>query len=136
MAVVEVIAQIKQGVLDEISALQNDLALVEKLEVDYAEELRLEFDKGFDAGVLQSGSASAATDKIFSLEEMNAELAPRDAKIAELEATVASMQGQVSSIPQLVAEGVAAFKAELKAAYDAQQVAESQGETGFGAMLA
>ncbi len=134
MAVKETIAQLKQGVLDEMSKLQAELALVEGLEVAYDAELLVEYNKGFDAGVLQSGQAGGA-DKIFSLDELNAELAPLQAQIVSLEAGVASLQAIVNSVPQQIVEAVAAYKAELKAAYEAQQVAESQGETGFGALL-
>lgn len=134
MAVKDTIAQLKQAVLDEMSKLQAELAVVEGLELAYDAELLVEFNKGFDAGVLQSDSAGGS-DKIFSLIELNAELAPLQAKIVELEAAVSSLQAVVNSVPQQIVEGVAAVKAGLLAAYEAQQVAETQAETGFKDLL-
>lgn len=93
------------------------------------EDLLASFNKGFDEGVLQNTQPG---DKIYSEEELQAEIVPLQAKIAELELAVAGLPAQVEVA---VAGALAAFKVELAQAYDAQQVAESEGETGFKSLL-
>jgi len=124
MASVEKIEALKAG-LDELKPIVED-------------EKKVEFDKGFDEGVKQN---VAPGDKIYSQEEMNAELAPRDAKIAELTAQVEADAAMIAALEAKLAlatdgaAAVAAFKAELLAKYEEQQVAETSGEVGFKELL-
>ena len=133
MSVKDTIAILKQNILDEKAELDQDLAVVEQMETEYDVELKAEFDKGFDEGVKQNTSPG---EKIYSEEELQAELQPLKDKIAELEGKVAQAEAELpGKLEQAAKLAVDAFKAELKAKYEEQQVAESQGETGFGALL-
>jgi hypothetical protein len=101
------------------------------------DEKKVEFDKGFDEGVAQG---TVPGDKIYSQEEMDAELKPRDAKIVELGeqavALQAALDGAKAELALAGPAAVAAFKVELKAKYVEQQVVESATETGFADLLA
>lgn len=112
--------------------------------------------KGYDQALADAGTINSE-DKLFSNEEFEAELAlrlkPVEEKVAALEVAVAEMEAakaldaekmaslsaSLEAVPAMVdaakVEAVSAFKAELLAQYEAQQVAEAQGETGFGALL-
>lgn len=154
-----------QGRIAELAknkeAMEAQLANLESLESDFEdklqEEKKISRDEGFDEGVLQNAKAG---DKQFSLEELNEEIKPRDAKIAELtskqeplEAKVEELtkqndqqtadlkaaQTQVEALDEKiktgVEQGIAAYKTELRSKYEEQQVAEQQGETGFADLL-
>ena len=92
---------------------------------------KAKYDEGFAAGVASVGGG----EKIYSQAELDAKIAeavaPLNVKIAELDAKVAELSAA------LVAEAgkLVAFKADLLAKYEAQQVAESEGETGFKNLL-
>lgn len=136
MAVIDKITQIKSNLLTEISEIQDELKLVEEMESELAAELLAAEEKGFEAGLAQSGQANGS-DKLYSDAELNAELQPLRDQIQALTDSAAlaaeALPGQLQAASE---QAVASFKAELKAAYEAQQVAESQGETGFGNLLA
>jgi len=157
MAVVEL--------LDEaIVKLQDAKALVETEKSEAKEAGRLEGDKeGFDRGYAE-GKASVVLpepgtgEKLFTQEDMDkvaaiakdevrGELQPQIDKLtADLEASQGELAAVKAELEQFKAEldqkvadgvqaGIAAFKADLKQKYIDQQVAEAQGETGFGALL-
>ena len=63
-------------------------------------------------------------------DEVRAELQP------QLDAIASELAEVKASIEPAKADAVATFKADLKAKYEEQQVAEQAGETGFGALLA
>lgn len=71
-------------------------------------------------------------DKIYSQAEVDAMLAPLNQKISELQATVDAFPGVIE---QKVNEAIAAFKAELRDKYMAQQTLESDSESGFMNLL-
>ncbi len=99
------------------------------------------YDKGFVDGV--ASVPPPVNDKIYSQAELDAAVA---SAVAPLNETVAAMQVQLADL-QAVVDGMAgkideavtaslvAFKAQLTAAYEAQQVVESESETGFKDLL-
>ncbi len=76
--------------------------------------------------------AGVDPEKKFSQADLDAAVSaavsPLQQRIGELEVLVAGIDGKV-------AEAVAAFKSELLAKYEEQQVAENEGETGFKNLL-
>lgn len=65
--------------------------------------------------------------------EKDNEYAPQ---IAALNERISALESQPTvDADKVAADAIAAFKAELKAKYAEQQVAESQGETGFATLL-
>lgn len=114
-----------QEKLDQIVTLAQEAA------TELPTELQAKYDAGFTAGAEASG-----IDKIYSQVELDQRLADQ---ASTYETTIGELNAQVSMFPtyleQAKAEAVAAKIAELKAAYESQQVAEAQGETGFGALL-
>lgn len=64
--------------------------------------------------------------------EMKPAVDTLNAQISELGTKVGNLENELA---QAGPNAVAAFKAELKAKYAEQQVAETQGETGFQALL-
>lgn len=149
MSVTEIVAKLKVGFEGELSKvdtvkleLQDKIASVDLIPGEVETEKKASYDKGFEDGLAQAGQAGGP-DKIFSNEEMEAELAPLRAEIADLKAAAevattekAELQAKVDEIPALKDQAVAEFKADLLAKYEAQQVAETDGETGFKALLA
>lgn len=93
---------------------------------------KAKYDEGFAAGVASVGGS----DKIYSQAELDAKIAeavlPLNEKVASLEAKIVEIE---AGIEVKVKDAVAVFKAELLAKYEAQQVAESEGETGFKNLL-
>lgn len=128
------LALLKQGALDEMSEAQAKVALVETMEGELADELKAAQDEGYQMAL--NDQQIPADQKIYSEQDLQNEIGPREAKISDLSAKVAELEAQVNSIPTQVSEAVAAFKAELKAKYEEQQVVENTSETGFGALLA
>ena len=155
---IELVGQKAQlNAVDELeAAVEAELgALQEKL--DAVPELLIEAEKkGYDQA-LEDMKLANSDDKIFSNKEFEAELAlrlkPIEAKVAALEVAVAeleeakvldedkiaSLSASLEAVPAMVdaakVEAVAALKGQLLAEYEAQQVAESKGETGFAALL-
>lgn len=107
------------------------------------------YDQGY-----QDGKASVVLpvegtgDKLFTQEDMNklAETAKQEVRDLEMTPAIESLNAQITELSTRVGNlenelaqagpnAVANFKAELKAKYAEQQVAETQGETGFQALL-
>lgn len=103
-----------------------------------AEAKKAAYDEGFAAGVA-SVPTPGGEEKIYTQAELDQKvaeaIATSEAKVTELESKVAELEVKVGEIDVKVAEAIAAFKAELKAKYAEQQAAESQSESGFGALL-
>lgn len=80
--------------------------------------------------------AAIPNGKSYSQEELDAAVA---AAVGPLSEQIASLQAQIDVVPSViemkVSEAVLAFKADLKAKYELQQVAETEGEVGFKAFL-
>lgn len=90
-------------------------------------------------------------DNIYTQQQMNdavnagkdevrsAEVAPLQLQLTEKQSAIDSLNAQITDLnTKLMAAGpdaVTAFKAELKAKYAEQQVAESTSETGFASLL-
>ncbi len=100
-----------------------------------------QYNKGWDEAMVQAGSNPGGDPlKIYTEAEMNQIL--NEAK-APLEAQIVSLNSQVESFPSQLessksegkVEGANELRSQLKSAYEAQQVAETEGETGFGALL-
>jgi len=115
--------------------VQDKLDQIVALAQEAVAELPTELQAKYDAGVA-AGAEAGGIDKIYSQAELDKRLADQ---ASEYETTIGELNTQVSMFPtqleQARTEAVAAKMAELKAAYEQAQVAESQGETGFGALL-
>lgn len=123
-----------QGLVASVSALQAQLA---DAEAALAEAKKLSYDEGFAAGIASVGTGN---DKIYSQAELDAQVAAAreglQLQITDLQSQLDALKAEVDSkVATAVSEAVAALKAQLKAAYEAQQVAESEGETGFKGLL-
>lgn len=123
------IVKLLQDLAATIAALQTQLADAQAAAESIAKEA---YDKGFADGV----ASVPVSDKIYSQAELDAAVAsatePLHGQIAELQVKVSELE---ASIDQKVGEAVAALKADLLAKYEEQQVAESEGETGFKSLL-
>lgn len=128
------VLEILSGLEVEIQAeYQPKLDKIAAAKAALEAELKVAHDAGFDEGVLQN---TVPGDKIYTEADYQAAVVPLQAKIAELELAVkASDESLPGKIEVAVAGALAAFKVELAQAYDAQQVAESEGETGFKSLL-
>jgi hypothetical protein len=73
-----------------------------------------------------AGKEQQKLEDQVQIDALNAQITEKDTKISNLENQVAQFNAE-----QIKADAVAAFKAELKAKYEEQQVAETAGETGF-----
>lgn len=96
-------------------------------------DVKESYDKGFADGKLSMGNGE---DKLYSQVELDTALEnatkPLSDQIAALQVQIDDLKVQIDAAKEA---GKAELKASLKAAYEAQQVAESEGETGFGALL-
>jgi len=117
----------------DLTALQNLLAALAAMQqqvVDAQALVDQAYQKGFADGV--ASVPTPVSEKIYTQEEL-------DAKIQEalfpVNEKVAALEAEVALVPQKVAEGVAAFKAELLAKYNELQVAETATEVGFAELL-
>lgn len=90
---------------------------------------RASYDEGFAAGV---ASVGGNPDVKFTQADLDAAVA---SAVAPLNEQIAALQAQVDGIPAVVADAIAAFKAELAQKYADQQVVESASETGFADLL-
>ncbi len=108
-----------------ISGLQAQLADAQAAVDQVSKEA---YAKGFSDGV----ASVPVSDKIFSQADMDAALKPLQDQVASLQAQVDGVPSQIESA---VAEAVAAVKAELKAAWDAEQASEGEAESKFGDLL-
>lgn len=150
-----------QASLDAIKA--PALAIITKVDnipaaVEAGEQAA--YDEGFEAGKvvgkvegIEEGRGSIVLpepgnpDAQYTQDQMSTAVSEREAQVrAELtlvvdekQAAIDSLNAQITDLnTKLMAAGpdaVAAFKAELKAKYEAQQVAETEGETGFKSFL-
>jgi hypothetical protein len=114
------------------------------------------YDEGFQAGKVagvEEGRNSIQlpdetnTANIYTQEQMNTAVSERETQVRtemqlsvdEKQAAIDSLNAQITDLnTKLMAAGpdaVAAFKAELKAKYEEQQVAETEGETGFKSLF-
>ena len=110
-----------------ITDLQNQLEAAKALAVT-------EYDRGFAKGV--KSTQGEASDKIYSQAELDAKLEEAiDAVSAEIESLKAELEATKASVEPKIEEAIKAFKADLLAKYEEQQVAESESETGFAALL-
>lgn len=110
---------LEKGASDAVDAAQQDLKLVQQLKSD-VEAAKVAYGaEQFDEGVKQNGTPG---DKIFSLEEMNAELKPLQDKIVALEASVASLEQAAQAHPTAIAEAVEAKQAEMLADIESADV--------------
>lgn len=88
------------------------------------------YAKGFEDGkasVVGGGFTQADIDAAVA-----AAIAPLTEKISVLEVQVVALQSEMET---KILAGIEAFKAELLAQYESQQVVESTSETGFKALL-
>lgn len=128
--------------MDLVALLNNLVANINELQAKLIDAqvsadalAKQKYDEGFAAGVA-SVPTPQPSDKLYSQEEMDAAIqsavVPLNEKIAELQTQVDGMQAQIDA---KVSEAMSAFKAELLAKYEAQQVVESDSETGFRDLL-
>lgn len=121
------LVQLLSGLLESLSQLQAKLADADQAAQDLA---RSKYEQGFAAGV--ASVSIPVSDKIFSQAEVDAMVLPLQESILSLQSQIDQMQAQIDA---KVSQAVAAFKAELLAKYEAQQVVESASETGFKDLL-
>lgn len=132
------IVELLQNLVSTINNLQQQLADAQAAVNQVAQD---SYNQGFAAGA--ASVTPPPSDKIYSQVELDAAVQaavdPLNQQIMVLNGQIASMQAQIDSIPQQIADAVNAamsdYKAQLKAAYEAQQVVESTSETGFAALL-
>jgi uncharacterized protein YaiI (UPF0178 family) len=125
--VLDLATELKAKEQEEIDAAVAKQSKIDEMVAASDAEVAASYEEGLAKGGVVNGDG-----KIFSNEEMNAEILPREEKIAALQSQLDAVP---ASIEQAKADAVAAKLAELKAQYEAQQVAEASGETGFGALL-
>jgi len=105
-------AQIDQKAADDIAAIESKKA-ADQAEVDAdLAQLKIDLDKAFDEGVAQSGSPG---DKLYSEEELQAELLPLKNEIAAYKVEVQGLKDQVQQLIDSQAASMAAFKADIAA---------------------
>lgn len=121
-----------QDLVLNVAALQTQLA---DAEAALAAAKQLSYDEGFAAGVASVPPVEPG-DKIYSQAELDAAVvAAKEEVQAQLAVVQAELDALKLEVDSKIATAVAAMKAELLAAYEAQQVAESEGETGFAGLL-
>lgn len=120
-----------QNILDLLNALQSNIAALSQQLADAQAAVdqvgKDKYAEGFAAGV--ASVPPVVSDKIYSQAELDAALAP-------LQSQVAALQSQVDGVPAQIDAAIAAFKADLKAKYEAAQAAEGQAEADFASFLA
>lgn len=124
--------------MDLVALLNNLVANIATLQAQLVDAqasadalAKAKYDEGFAAGVasvpvVPGGFSQEQVDAFIAaaVAPLNEKIALLDAKIVELEAALVAEAGKL-----------VAFKADLLAKYEAQQVAESEGETGFKNLL-
>lgn len=147
MGVRDILGTLKDKAQIELASANEQVDVLRTLETEIDAEKKNERDAGFDEGLAQ---VSAPGEKVYSAEELEAEMAPLKADIqmlkdqlvvsetkgSTLELQIAELQGQVADAKdatdaELAAAGkaaVEAFKVQVRAAYKAQQDAESMAE--------
>jgi len=121
------LVQLLNSLVNSLRELQAKLADADQAAQDLA---RSKYEQGFAAGV--ASVSIPVSDKIFSQAEVDAMVLPLQESILSLQSQIDQMQAQIDA---KVSQAVAAFKAELLAKYEAQQVVESASETGFKDLL-
>ena len=125
----ESLVQLLEGLKNSIDALQKQL---EDAQASLAVEVKEAYDKGFVDGV----ASVPKVDKLYSQEEADAfVLAAVEPLQAEISGLLAKIEELGGSIQPKIDEAIAAFKAELKAKYQAAQAEESGKESEFGMLL-
>jgi hypothetical protein len=134
--------------MDIIALLQGLALKIEELSVALSDAqaagdsiAKEAYDKGFADGV--ASLPPPVSDKIYSQEELDAAVAgavgPLQEQVSAMQAELESLKVQVSDLQagleDAKIEAVAAFKSELLAKYEEQQVVESTSETGFADLL-
>lgn len=110
-------------------------AVVVEHELVLAEEVKRAEEKGFDEGLKQAGQLGGS-DKIYSDAEVQVFLKEKQDEIDALKAQMKLAEDELPGKLEVAkVEAVAAFKLELKAKYEEQQVAETAGETDFLGLL-
>lgn len=139
-----------QDTLDLIKAPFADvIAKVDSVPAQVDAHAAAEYSRGYDDGkasvvlpdtgtgeklfTQEDMDSAAATAKVEMAAEMQPQIDSLALVVADLEAEADGLRAQVITAG---ADAVAALKLELKAQYDAQQVAETAEETGFAALLA
>jgi hypothetical protein len=126
------LAELLKSLAAQIAELQGKLVDAEAAAASIAKE---NYDKGFIDGVASVPAAPEDTTP-FSQMDLDAAVAaaiePMAMEIAMLKEKVAMLEVEIQ---EAAAKAVAAFKMELMSKYEAQQVAETEGETGFKEML-
>ncbi len=127
-----------QKLIDSLATALTQIAELQAQAQDAQVLLDIEVKKAFDAG-FAAGVASVA-DKVYTQAELDAAVVaavtPVQAELEVVKAELEALKVDVDvKITEAVASAVSALKAQLKAAYDAQQVAETEGETGFAKLL-
>ena len=128
-----------QGLASKIAELQVALQDAQAAGDSIAKEA---YDKGFADGV---ASQPPPVDDVTPFSQADIDAAVL-AAVEPLQSQVSAMQSEMDALKLQVeelqlgieaakSEAVSSFKAELLAKYEEQQVAESQGETGFGDLL-
>lgn len=116
-----------------LSALLVQIADAEAAATKLAKE---NYDKGFADGVA-SVPVVPEDDKIFSQAELDQKIEEAVSPFrVEIEQVKAELESLKADVPQQIDAAVAAFKAELKAKYEAAQASESESEKVFGDLLA
>lgn len=151
MAVADLVNGLKSGFEAEVAKLDvvkadyaAKIATADQIVTESEAEKLAAYNKGWDERGLNDGTQG---DKTHTDEEVNEIMKPLQDQIAQLTQAQETMrldlqmaQDRVAGIPmeleRAATDAVAAFKAELKQKYEEQQVAEAQGETGFGSLLA
>lgn len=110
-----------EQILAALAALNQQVI---ELQASAAAKEQAKYDEGYAAGLL----AGSAGGKIYSQEEADALIA---AAVNPLKDEIAALKLEVDALKAAHLQ----FKADLKAAYEAQQVAETEGETGFKNLL-
>ncbi len=123
------LALLLNGLVASINELQAKLADANNAAQELANQ---KYEEGFAAGV----ASVPVSEKIYTQAELDAavqaSVLPLQEQIVSLQAQVDGMQAQIDA---KVAEAMALFKADLLAKYEAQQVVESDSETGFKDLL-
>lgn len=133
-SIVVLIAQLNAALSETKAALEGLALQAADAQAQLEAVAQAKYDEGFAAGVASVVVPAPTGDKT-----------QEDIDKAVLEATT-PLLGEIEALKSRVAElevametkaleAVAAFKATLLAAYDAQQVAESEQETGFKNLL-
>lgn len=147
MGVKEILDGLKEKAAVAVTAATEHAGILATLGMEIDAEMKAERSAGFDEGLAQ---VAAPGDKVFSNEEMEAELQPlrddiaslkgqlvaSDTKVATLEGQAVDLQAELAASKELTAAEVEAaakgavesFKADVRAKYAEQQVLESAAE--------